>query len=646
MGLRDVFHTDLTLLHAPSVYDFRKKTMMMGPVADAVPSTDEFEMYPVGLTSIATYLGKNHYNVRIVNLAYRMLRDPSFDVASHLRKLSSTVFGIDLHWLPHAHGALAIGELTKRLHPDSYVLYGGLSASYYHEELIRYPFIDFVIRGDSTEEPCRQLLCALRRKQPLESVENLTWRRPTGQTAVNPLTFVPSDLDYVDVPDYLYAIMTVFKYRSLEDIAPYLRWLSHPTTMLLSSRGCSFDCSTCGGSLSAYKEICLRSSPAFRSPTKLISDIRSIRTFSRSPIMLIHDPRIGGLRRAEEFFSLLKKEEVSNEFVFELFYPAGDDFFEMVSQSVKKWSLQISIETPDERLRKLGGLKFPVPNSEVEDTLAGALSHGCNRLDLFFMVGIPHQTYDGAMSIVPYCEHLINRFNHDPRLQYFISPMGPFLDPGSHAFEDPRYGYTHVYNALEEHRQALLLPTWRSVLSYETDSMTRDQIIAASYDAASALNDLKVRSGLIDTTTYNWVKAQQKSAREIMEGLEQVFLLPESEREEAFRKTQHEVDEARADTLFSKRELEWPSNEGLRISATLLLALAVGFAQEARHSLHRVVGQYDTSVYSGQRVPSNPVAAEAAPIHADPRLWQCRSARPAVATLSVPDPLLLSAPCG
>ncbi|HUK79907.1 MAG TPA: hypothetical protein VLU91_04525, partial [Nitrososphaerales archaeon] len=95
MGLGDVVRTDLTLLHAPSVYDFRKRMMMLGPVADAVPSTDEFEMYPVGLTSIATYLGRNHYNVRIVNLAYRMLRDPSYDVVNRLRRLRSTVFGID-----------------------------------------------------------------------------------------------------------------------------------------------------------------------------------------------------------------------------------------------------------------------------------------------------------------------------------------------------------------------------------------------------------------------------------------------------------------------------------------------------------------------------------------------------------------------
>lgn len=603
MGLGDVLRTDLTLLHAPSVYDFRKKTMMMGPVADAVPSTDEFEMYPVGLTSIATYLGRNHYNVRIVNLAYRMLRDSSYDVAERLRKMRSTVFGIDLHWLPHANGALAIGELVKKLHPDSHVLYGGLSSSYYHEELVRYPFVDFVIRGDSTEEPCRQLLCALRRGEPLEAVENLTWKRPTGEVVVNPLTFVPKDIDYVSVPDYLYAVMTVFKYRSLEDIAPYARWLQHPTTMLLGARGCSFDCSVCGGSASAYLKICSRSRPAFRSPEKLVSDIRAIRSFSRGPIMLIHDPRIGGAERCKRFFELLGRERVPNELVFELFFPAPDSFFGMVSGSISRWSLQISIETPSEELRRLDRLKFDVPNLEIETTIASALAHGCNRLDLFFMVGLPHQDRSDVMSVVPYCERLLEAMKGDRRLRFFVSPLGPFLDPGCEAFEDPANGCTHFYKSLEDHRRALLLQTWKSILSYETDSMSRDQIINASYDVASALNELKFRHGLIDSKTFEWVASQQKMAREVMKEVEGALLLPEGERAKAIERIQGSIEGASRDTMFSKRELDWPSDEGLRVGGSLMLALVNGFVREATYSLFRAVGRYDTEVFRGERAP-------------------------------------------
>ena len=52
---------DLVLLHAPSVYDFRDMAIMYGPVADLVPSTPIFEMYPNGNVSFKG-MGKEKYN--------------------------------------------------------------------------------------------------------------------------------------------------------------------------------------------------------------------------------------------------------------------------------------------------------------------------------------------------------------------------------------------------------------------------------------------------------------------------------------------------------------------------------------------------------------------------------------------------------
>jgi hypothetical protein len=44
---------DLVLMHPPSVMDFRKRTLLSGPVSDLIPSTPVFEMYPIGFTTIA-----------------------------------------------------------------------------------------------------------------------------------------------------------------------------------------------------------------------------------------------------------------------------------------------------------------------------------------------------------------------------------------------------------------------------------------------------------------------------------------------------------------------------------------------------------------------------------------------------------------
>ena len=102
--------------------------------------------------------GRFGYNVRIMNIAVKMLRSKRFDVEKTISELHPLIFGIDLHWMPHVQGSLALAEIVKKYHPNTPVIFGGLSSTYYHEELLRcYPYIDFVMRGDSTEEPLRQL---------------------------------------------------------------------------------------------------------------------------------------------------------------------------------------------------------------------------------------------------------------------------------------------------------------------------------------------------------------------------------------------------------------------------------------------------------------------------------------------------------
>ena len=125
--------TDFVLLHAPSVYDFREKAILYGPVSDLIPPSPVFEMYPIGFTSIADYLERAGYRVRIANLAIRMMKDRKFDAARFIKGLESPLFGIDLHWLLHCHGAIEIARLVKKLHPESKLIFGGLSAPGSHQ---------------------------------------------------------------------------------------------------------------------------------------------------------------------------------------------------------------------------------------------------------------------------------------------------------------------------------------------------------------------------------------------------------------------------------------------------------------------------------------------------------------------------------
>ena len=122
--------TDLILLHPPSVFTFRELPLFFGPVSDVIPSSSIFEIYPIGFLTISNYLTRRRMSVRIINLALRMLRSPSFDPEQYIKTLDAAAFGIDLHWLPHADGSLSLAELIKKHHPDKPVIFGGLSANY------------------------------------------------------------------------------------------------------------------------------------------------------------------------------------------------------------------------------------------------------------------------------------------------------------------------------------------------------------------------------------------------------------------------------------------------------------------------------------------------------------------------------------
>jgi B12-binding domain/radical SAM domain protein len=485
---------DLLLLHPPSVYDFREKSILYGPVSDMVPSSVVFEIYPIGFLTMAGYLKQQGLQVRIVNLGLRMLTDPKFDVRKFLARLRPAAIGIDLHWMPHCHGAIEIARLAKEVHPEVPVLFGGLSSTYFHRELLDYPEIDFVLRGDSTEPPLHQLLVALKQGGPLDGIPNLTWRKD-GEVRVNPLTFIPKTLDYIDVHPELLIEMAI-RYRDFASVLPFKGWLRNPTTMVLPLKGCAFECVTCGSSASTCAHMTLRRKPVFRSPANLAANLAAISRLSRGPIVIPGDLLQGGRKYATAAIDEIAAAGVTNQICFEFFDVPPVDFLQYVDSKLPNWSFEVSPESHDKVVRHAMEGQAGYENEAMEHMLREALKLNCHRIDVFFMIGLPQQDYASVMATVDYCEKLFEW--GDPRLQCFISPMGPFLDPGSQIFEQPeKFGYRKFAHTLEEHRQLLTQPSWEHILNYETEWMTRAQLVDATYDSAERLNELKLRYGRI-----------------------------------------------------------------------------------------------------------------------------------------------------
>ncbi len=494
---------DLVLIHAPSVYDFRERTIFYGPLSDVIPSSPVFEMYPVGFLTLAAFLRRHGYRVRIINLALLMMRSRRFRPEKLLARLRPKLFGIDLHWLPHAQGAIEVARLLERLHPDIPIVFGGISATYYHDELIREPAVDFVLRGSITEPSLLALMRELEGARRFARVPSLTWKG-----GVNAPAAAPSSLDDYTL-DLGMMVGSVVGHLDFWSNVPFHSWWRHPITAVFTVRGCLRGCVTCGASSASFRRFMPGRHVILRSPAAIAAQVRELAQITRAPIFLVGDLRDGGERYAREVLEALARRPVTNRIVFEFFDPPSSEFIARIDASIARWGAELSPESHDQSVRALMG-KASFTNARMETAIESMLRLRCENLDLFYMIGLPGQTYRSVIETVESIDSLFRRF--DRRLSAFITPMGPFIDPGSDGFENAeRRGYKLFARTLAEHKMLLEQRSWESMLNYETRWMTRAEIVRATYDAASRLNDLKETYGRISSRVAAQVRERAQS---------------------------------------------------------------------------------------------------------------------------------------
>lgn len=536
---------------------------MFGPVSDMVPSTPIFEMYPLGFTTMAEYMERSGLRVRIVNLAVLMLNKPDFDVEAYLRKMDPVAFGIDLHWLPHCHGSIEVARLVKKVHPKTPVIFGGLSATYFHEELITYDAVDFVVRGDSTEEPMTRLMHALRGGGGFGEIPNVTWKDASGAVVVNELSWVPTDMNAISL-DYSFAMKSVIRYRDMMGAVPFKDWLQYPVCASLTCRGCTHDCVTCGGSATAFKKHFGRDKIAFRDPELLVRDIAHIQKYIPGPMFVLNDFLQAGPDYTRDFVQGLSRIKMKNPIGFEFFKPPADGFYEFLNENLDDYSVEISVESHDDGVRAAFGKKS-YTMEQVEKTVVDALKNGCSRFDLYFMTGIPSQTAESVRETTEYVRHLYEVVGNDKRLLCFTSPMAPFLDPGSIAFDNPEaHGYILRAKTLEEHRERMVLPSWKHIMNYESQSMSPDEMVDATYDAAVGINRVKADVGIIDSAVAAKTESRIAEARVSMERIDAIMAGPKASRELALWGLKNEFDRLSQSTVADKTELNWPRSTTIK----------------------------------------------------------------------------------
>jgi len=273
-----------------------------------------------------------------------------------------------------------------------------------------------------------------------------------------------------------------------------------------------------------------------------------------------------GEKYAQKLLDLLKKQKVDNHLILEFFEIPQKESLGRIASSIPHFNIQLSPESHDPKIRACFGR--PYDNQKMEEMIQSALEFGCQRLDLFFMIGLPHQNYQSVLDTVEYCDYLLEKFGKGKKLHPYIAPLAPFLDPGSCVFENPeKFGYKLFYRSLEEHRRALLSPSWKHMLNYETKWMRRDEIVQSTYQGALRLNETKYKYGLIRFKKFKEIERGIKEAIRVIDKIDNMVsmsnheMMANDEPGKGQMKSNYlkkHTDGLKTSTICDKGELVWP----------------------------------------------------------------------------------------
>ncbi len=457
---------DCLFVHQPKMNNYYK------PLGDFI----WINYMPMGLLAIADWVNRHGYPSRIVHCGIEWIENPEFSIVDYVATRKPPVVAMTLHWHQQSYDVIEAAKKIRAASPNSFIVLGGFTAAYYHEELVRdYDCIDGVIRGDG-EIPMLELVRAIvgRRRArandrsapsdrpALSAIPNLTWRRTepssgggrregsSGTVVVNPLTYVGTrdivnQLHFANMPllehyeTYVRYIGLPFVYAKNESKqANYKKYtIQSPLFPLCIGRGCPVDCSYCGGSKSSQLRISGRRSYFYRSIDAVIETILEAQRYGYETMHTCYDPEPRLQKYYVRLWREIRRRGIRTEWFFECnALPSREmiDEFALTFPSPKS-VIALSPETGSERVRR-ANRGFYFSNQELLDTIAYIDRKGIS-MEVFFTYGIPFETEADLQATIQLRGEIARRFKHVTGMR----ALSIELEPGAPwQMEPEKYG--------------------------------------------------------------------------------------------------------------------------------------------------------------------------------------------------------------
>lgn len=499
---------DILFVHAPAYFDFRNESKLYFPYLSTsgdVPITPLYEYYPMGFNTLKRFLTERGHTADILNLCSLLLKYPNVDIECLLKQVEARVIGIDLHWMVHVQGSLEVAAMLKKLHPHTKIIFGGISSSFYADELIHYPCVDMVLRGYDTHVPMTLLMDALSSDHDFGKIPNLLWKDKEGHVQVNTLSYMPSNfsigMDWSDIPA-----------PRAGELFPIAELLSAQTS------GCSNHCGWCGGSRESFKKL-------YQTKHSVVSkDFREIVYEFETMKALPHPEKYHYYtcssynesdRRMQFLIDLIARSGLKSV-SYEQFFLTKDTMLKKMANAHPKTIITLSPESHDIEISKLSG-RGTYSMAKMENWIARALDFGIYEINIWFFIGMPRQDRKSVLETLTYCEKLLKKFQGQNVIPFFC-PLVPLLDPGSTFFMEPeRHGYKIFFKSLEDHRRGMLRTSFINRINYETQWLPREELFYLGYEAIRSLSLMKAEAGIMPESIVASVVNKIDDAKEFLQ---------------------------------------------------------------------------------------------------------------------------------
>jgi anaerobic magnesium-protoporphyrin IX monomethyl ester cyclase len=183
------------------------------------------DFFPISLGYIAASLHAQGFETAIIELD-TVNRKTAKETVAFIQKYKPTIVGISVYQV-NIELALDIANLIKKIAPQTVIVFGGPQITFMPKEALEdMPDVDILMRGEG-EVVWPRLAHAIDKNQDMNDIDGITFI-DNGVIVDNDKRELIDDLDDIPSP-----------YKNVFDLK------AHSIALMLTSRGCTFNCAFC-----------------------------------------------------------------------------------------------------------------------------------------------------------------------------------------------------------------------------------------------------------------------------------------------------------------------------------------------------------------------------------------------------------------